>query len=477
MRKKAFHCFLCLSGLIMALALGGCADSGLLQDILQTAALEDGGTGEETENGETGPFVGRIRRDGQIEEAEEPGREQTAGTEQAAESGRTAEADQIAESGRTTEAGSGTEPDQNAESGPTAESEQTAEPESFLYEDAFCYAYESLSEAERLWYRDIADSLGRMDRTTKLNKQGINMGLDETDVDKIFQCVLMDHPELFYVEGYTYTKYSQGGKLLIISFSGNFSADRDKAGKRMEEIRSAAQPLLDEAAGLTGDYDKVKYVYETVIRNTEYDLASTDNQNIYSVFVNHRSVCQGYAKAVQYLLNRMGVECALVQGTVDTGEGHAWNLVKVDGSYYYVDATWGDASYQSEDGEDLQGYIPEINYDYLCISTEQLLRTHILESCVPMPACVDTKDNYYVHEGALFQQYDREQMKVLFDRALAEGRQEVTLKCSDAGSFRQVKSALIDGQEIFDYLGDSSESVVYTHNEKQLSMTFWVTNP
>lgn len=343
-------------------------------------------------------------------------------------------------------------------------------------EQGTCFAYHCLGEAEQIWYQNIADSLGEMQQEIRLDKSGFGQGLDETDIDRIFQCVLMDHPELFYVEGYTYTKYNRGERLVAIEFSGTFSMNREQVLARRTEIDRKTQELLAGAAGLTDDYDKVKYVYETVIRNTEYDLNAPDNQNIYSVFVNGRSVCQGYAKAVQYLLERMGVECTLVQGTVDTGEGHAWNLVKVNGSYYYVDATWGDASYLPDEEDTLSSYVPEINYDYLCVSTEQLLRTHILESYVPMPVCVDEKDNYYVREGALFSSYDREKMKLLFEKLGKEGRTDVTLKCTDAVCFQQIMTALVEEQEIFDYLTEDNDSITYTQNEKQLSMTFWVTN-
>lgn len=338
------------------------------------------------------------------------------------------------------------------------------------------FAYDSLNEAERIWYQDIAECLGQMQEEVSLNRQGIKLGMDETDIDRIFQCVLMDHPELFYVDGYSYTKYNRRDKIIAIRFSGNYAMDRTSAVTRKAEIEAAVTPLLTKAAGFSEDYDKVRYVYETIIKTTEYDLNSSDNQNIYSVFVNHSSVCQGYAKAVQYLLNQMGVECALVQGSVDTGEGHAWNLVKVNGSYYYVDATWGDASYQAEDAGQAGEQVPDINYDYLCITTEQLLRTHILDSCVPMPACVDTKDNYFVREGALFTTYDREQMRSLFENAFAQQKREVTVKCSDIDCFRQILEAMTEGQEIFEYLEDGRDSVIYTHNEKQLSMTFWVTS-
>ena len=53
-----------------------------------------------------------------------------------------------------------------------------------------------------------------------------------------------------------------------------------------------------------------------------------DNQNIYSALVGKRTVCAGYARSAQYLLQKMGMECIYVTGTCANGEAHAWNQVK-----------------------------------------------------------------------------------------------------------------------------------------------------
>ena len=340
--------------------------------------------------------------------------------------------------------------------------------------DADHYAYDSLSDAERLWYLDINDALGNMLPKQELNKEGFDAGLDETDIDKVFQCVLNDHPEYFYVEGYTYTKYTRLGHLVKLDFSGSFSMDVDEARSRREQIHLAVEQLLSQAPKDGADYEKIRYVYETLIRNTEYDLDSTDNQNIYSVFINRVSVCQGYAKATQYLLNRMGIACTMVIGSVDTGEGHAWNLVKADGDYYYLDTTWGDASYRTN-GESAF-VMPEINYDYLCVTTDQLFQTHVVGGVVPMPVCDSIEDNYYVREGVYFTDFEEERLAQVFQKALEEGRRDVTLKCSDRMVYENMAEKLIREQEIFHYFEAAGGRIAYAQNEKQLSLTFWMTN-
>lgn len=364
-------------------------------------------------------------------------------------------------------------PGQEAEE-TTAESDNT-ESCSLLEEGGSRFAYESLDAQEQIWYGEIEQALGEMTDTVKLSTEPIGQGLDEQDIDRIFQCVLIDHPEIFYTTGYTYTKYSRGDRTVGIDFAGTYSLPREEAVNKAEEIRGRALEWLSDIPSDASEYDKVKAVYEKIIFSTDYDLNASDNQNIASVFLGNSSVCQGYAKATQYLLNRLGVMCTLVQGTVDTGEAHAWNLVRVDGDYYYVDTTWGDASYRMEDGSG-QEELPEINYDYLCVTTQELLRTHCIESVVAMPECTATQANYYVREGVYFTSYDAEQMQSIFDRAWESGRTEITLKCADEECYREICRVLIDEQEIFSYMPENSSTIAYAQNGKQLSLTFWVTN-
>lgn len=354
--------------------------------------------------------------------------------------------------------------------------EGNTDAECFLMSEAGDYAYNCLNAAEQLWYRDIEQLLGSFGETCRLSDEGLDEGLTEENIDIIFQCVLYDHPELFFVEGYSYTKYSVAGKLISIEFSGAYTMDRETALARKKEIEVAAEAILAEISPEASEYEKVKYVYDRVITETEYDLEALDNQNIYSVFIHHLSVCQGYSKATQYLLNRLGIESTLVLGTVDTGEGHAWNLVKIDGSYYYLDTTWGDASYRLVDSGENPVDMSTVNYDYLNVTTEELLRTHRIAAGIPMPECVATEANYYVREGALFTEYNKAQMEKLFDGIVDGSKTGVTIKCANQDCYEEIRTALVDKQEIFQFLGELDRTVTFSQNETQLSMTFWVTN-
>lgn len=333
-----------------------------------------------------------------------------------------------------------------------------------------CYAYQMLSEDEKVLYVEIANALLTFGEDVKLSS------CDKEEISRVFQCVLNDHPEIFYVDGYTYTEYTLGDVLRKITFTGTYRFSQEEVQEKQTLIDDYVNQCLAGMPEDADEYTKVKYIYEYLIHHTEYDATAQNNQNICSVFIEGRSVCQGYAKATQYLLNQADIFATLVLGRVIGGEGHAWNLVRIDGQYYYVDTTWGDASYQAAEGS--ASYpdekIPTINYDYLCVTTNQLEITHTIDNVVEVPECTSMKDNYYVREGVYFTRWDEEQLARVFEEGYEKGSTYVTLKCADAEVYRQMQDALIIKQGIFQYLDCPNGVVSYADNEKQYSISFWL---
>lgn len=328
------------------------------------------------------------------------------------------------------------------------------------------YYYMQLPEDEKTVYDQVYRSL--------VERNEVSVSTLSTEVlDKVFVCVLNDHPEIFYTSGYIYTAHSRGDETVSLSFLGKYDYDEAECERRERLIEQAAEGIIGEISKDAADFDKIKYIFDTLVNETEYVAGAEDNQNICSVFIGHESTCQGYAKATQYLLERAGIRTTFVSGDVAEGS-HAWNLVMADGAWYYLDTTWGDVDYQSQrEGETVAAEVMAINYDYFMINSDRLYTTHSPNKIVPLPDCMANENNYYVHEGLYLTGLDTEVIHQIFERAYEKGETTVQFQCANDAVFIQVSDYLLEQQHIFDFV-DSLDSVPYVDNPETSTFCFWL---
>ena len=176
-----------------------------------------------------------------------------------------------------------------------------------------------------------------------------------SEVVNVINAVYHDHPELFWMEsGYTY-KYTEDNICVHVNLNFNETANNIEEAKTQFEERANA--IIDVASALGSDYEKEKYVYKALMECVEYDENAELHQSPYSAMVYGKSVCAGYARAFQYIMLELGVPTYYCTGE---SQGHAWNIVKLDGGYYNVDVSRGDTKssperYFNRTDEDLKG--------------------------------------------------------------------------------------------------------------------------
>lgn len=324
----------------------------------------------------------------------------------------------------------------------------------YIQPDSLNLSYSFLSSEEKEIYSEIYNIL--LNRESKILTSTIDVNL----IEKISQCIINDCPELYYIDGYTYTLHKNKDIITKIEYSGKYTKTKEECIQIDEKINEYIAKL---EIPKESNYEKVKYLYDYIILNTEYDLNAVDNQNICSVFLNNKSVCLGYAKSLQYLLKQNNIPCTIVHGQ-SNGESHAWNLVYIDNAYYYIDPTWGDSTYVH-----LSDVRPIIDYNFFCITSKDLAKTHIIDNVIETPICVNTENNYYIKEGLYIDDIRK------LDQILTniENKEYIELKCSNINIYNEVYEYLITNQYIFNYINETTENILFMENELFLTLTIW----
>ncbi len=314
-----------------------------------------------------------------------------------------------------------------------------------------------LNEDEKAVYDQIYQAvLAHAERTGPLVRE-----VTKERCFEIMNAVIYDNAEIFWcAHGMGSVAYNSAGIATDVIFKYIMTASETK--RRKKKIESAIKPFLKGIKPSMSDYEAALRTYENIVSIIDYDSIGLKEQeldpnsndkpdnlrSIYGVFAEKKAVCAGYAKAFQYITNRLGIECAYVRGCCTGGEWHAWNIIKLEGDYYYVDATWDDHTNTDE----RKNGRSEVSYDYFCITTAELLKSRSIQKAEQYPQCTETKCNYFLRNKLYFEVYDAARLQKIILSGLKAGKKHFSFKAKDAAVMKLIYTRLIEERGILDIL-------------------------
>lgn len=154
-----------------------------------------------------------------------------------------------------------------------------------------------------------------------------------------------------YIIGVSSFGYDADKELLCISYT----LDRNKIKQQQNEIEAKAEKIISSIISENMDEEeKILAVWDYLEKNAVYDYnacsAASENSfadikgyedsfSAYGILCKKTGVCQSYMHAFKLLSEMAGVECRSLTGYIQNNMPHGWNAVKINGKWYWMDAT------------------------------------------------------------------------------------------------------------------------------------------
>jgi len=214
--------------------------------------------------------------------------------------------------------------------------------------------------------------------------------LSQKELSDIYFLIRMDCPEIFYSVTFTYKYYPDSTAVEMVP---QYLFPKNKIKEHRQAMEARVRKLALQAKDLD-EKGKELFIHDFIVENVKYDkLKKEYSHEIIGALGNGVAVCEGMAKAVKILCDELNVWCIIALSEANPDKGikyrHAWNVVRIGGQYYHLDATF-DNTLSKED---------TVRYDYVNLSDKQIYRDH--EPVIwRVPVCGDN-DRFYYKEKKL----------------------------------------------------------------------------
>lgn len=271
--------------------------------------------------------------------------------------------------------------------------------------------------------------------------------LTEEELNSVFLALSYDNPSLLCL-GATSELSSEGAKSYFIP---EYSNDVTVCNQKTDELNKKTKSILNSVSESYTEYEKELFVHDYICKNCVYDLNCdlSSGSTAYDALISGKTVCEGYARAAQLLLNELNIKNYLITGDAvnsdNVTESHMWNIVSIDGKNYHLDLTWDDYDETDEN----------LSHSYFNLSDSVISANHF--NFEPKENnCISTDSNYFVKNGTYFDNYNSNVNNQIIKQAVKNinsGNAEIEISFSDKSAMDIAKKNLIDDSEIFNLLG------------------------
>ncbi len=306
------------------------------------------------------------------------------------------------------------------------------------------YFYNSLKDDEKIAYEQIMAQIESFPKKIRVP------AIDDEGISDVFDALHYDNAGFFFLgDNCTIEITNFGTSYFVPEYT--MSAEEYKSSK--EELDRVRNMILERTQSLTDDYDKEMYAHDYIVDRCNYvDKVGGTYSSSYGCLVRGFASCEGYAKAMKYLLDAMEIENYLAYGTTeedsDEDEGHAWNIVKINSDFYHVDVTWDDP---------VEAEI-ENRYAYFNLDDDEISKTHTADKRF-LGVCTEDDENYYVKNDIVFSSYDNQTRDAIASelaRQMRLGEDTVSFRMENKQALKAAEEELFDMNGIYSVMFSAS---------------------
>lgn len=217
----------------------------------------------------------------------------------------------------------------------------------------------------------VASALAAREALLHVEYTGSGADLSSRIKDVIRRAIAHDDYTAYIVDSYFYSIRTLRDKSRI-RLTVNYRETPEQSAEVDRQVRDVLAWLIKPGMN---DHQKVKAIHDWIVLRLAYDT-SLARYTAFDALSTGEAVCQGYALLAYKMLNAAGLPARIVEGKVDTGD-HAWNLVRIGGSWYHLDATWNDPV------PDRKG---TVRYAYYLKTDDEMRRDHTWTRTYPAAA-------------------------------------------------------------------------------------------